>query len=55
VLFTGDTAHTRWGWENDVEPGSFTADHVKNATSLAQLRKLVEEHPAIEVRLGHQH
>jgi hypothetical protein len=51
---TGDTCHTAWGWENDVEPGSFTADHPGNAESLARLRTLVREHPAIEVRLGHQ-
>jgi glyoxylase-like metal-dependent hydrolase (beta-lactamase superfamily II) len=54
VLFTGDTCHTRWGWENDVEPGEFTADHAANADSLGRLRRLVEEHPAIDVRLGHQ-
>jgi N-acyl homoserine lactone hydrolase len=54
VLFTGDTSHTRWGWENDVEPGSFTADHAKNAESLSRLRRLAKEHPAIDVRLGHQ-
>ncbi len=55
VLFTGDTCHTRWGWENDVEPGSFTADHAQNAESLARLRRLAQEHPALDVRLGHQH
>ena len=55
VLFTGDTSHTRWGWENDVEPGSFTSDHAANIDSLARLRRLVAEHPAIDVRLGHQH
>lgn len=54
VLFTGDTSHTVWGWEHDVEPGDFTADHAANATSLAVLRALVREHPAISVRLGHQ-
>jgi N-acyl homoserine lactone hydrolase len=55
VLFTGDTAHTKWGWDNDVEPGSFTADHEKNVESLERLRRLVREHPAVDVRLGHQH
>ncbi len=55
VLYTGDTCHTRWGWENEVEPGWFTADHPKNAESLARLRRLVREHPAIELHLGHQH
>ena len=54
VLFTGDTSHTSWGWENDVEPGTFTFDHEKNRQSLAQLRALVKEHPRIDVRLGHQ-
>jgi glyoxylase-like metal-dependent hydrolase (beta-lactamase superfamily II) len=54
VLLTGDTCHTAWGWEHDVEPGSFTADHAGNAESLARLRTLVREHPAIDVRLGHQ-
>ncbi len=54
VLLTGDTCHTRWGWEHDVAPGSFTADHAANVESLKRLRTLVSEHPAIEVRLGHQ-
>jgi N-acyl homoserine lactone hydrolase len=54
VLLTGDTSHTRWGWENDVEPGSFTGDHAKNIESLERLRRLVKEHPGIDVRLGHQ-
>jgi N-acyl homoserine lactone hydrolase len=54
VLMTGDTCHTAWGWDHDVEPGSFTADHAGNAESLARLRTLVREHPAIDVRLGHQ-
>jgi N-acyl homoserine lactone hydrolase len=55
VLFTGDTSHTVWGWDHDVEPGSFTADHARNADSLARLRRLAQEHPALDVRLGHQH
>jgi glyoxylase-like metal-dependent hydrolase (beta-lactamase superfamily II) len=54
VLLTGDCSHTRWGWENGVEPGSFTGDQEQNAVSLALLRRLVAEHPAVEVRLGHQ-
>lgn len=54
VLFTGDTCHTAWGWNNDVEPGSFTADRARNADSLHRLKELVKEHPNISVRLGHQ-
>jgi glyoxylase-like metal-dependent hydrolase (beta-lactamase superfamily II) len=54
VLFTGDTCHTAWGWNHDVEPGSFTQDQEANAQSLAALRKLARENPNLEVRLGHQ-
>ncbi|SEU08089.1 MBL fold metallo-hydrolase [Stigmatella erecta] len=54
VLFTGDACHTRWGWEHDVEPGTFSEDIARSAGSLAQLRRLVAEHPAVDVRFGHQ-
>ncbi len=54
VLLTGDACHTAWGWENEVEPGTFTADRAKNAASLARLRRFAERHPTIDVRLGHQ-
>jgi N-acyl homoserine lactone hydrolase len=53
-LLVGDASHTRWGWENDVEPGTFTADHEANAASLAALRSLSARFPDIEVHLGHQ-
>lgn len=55
LLMTGDTCHTVWGWQHDVEPGKFTADHAANVKSLAALRKLVKEHPQVKVLLGHQH
>jgi N-acyl homoserine lactone hydrolase len=54
VLITGDACHTRWGWEHDVEPGTFSSDLPRSAESLARLRRLVAEHPSIDVRLGHQ-
>lgn len=54
VLLLGDTCHTRWGWQNQVEPGDFTTDHRSNAVSLHKLYQLVQAHPAIQVRLGHQ-
>jgi N-acyl homoserine lactone hydrolase len=54
VLLTGDTCHTRWGWDHGVEPGSFSGDRPQNAISLAKLRALVARHPGIDVRLGHQ-
>lgn len=54
VLLTGDACHTRWGWEHDVEPGTFSEDIARSAGSLAQLRRLAAEHPAMDVRFGHQ-
>ncbi len=54
VLLAGDACHTRWGWEHDVEPGSFSSDLPRSAESLARLRRLAAEHPGVEVRLGHQ-
>lgn len=55
VLLTGDTSHTRWGWDHGVAPGSFTMDAEGNVDSLARLKKLVSGHKGIEVRVGHQH
>lgn len=54
ILLTGDTSHTRWGWEHTVEPGDYTEDHARNLENLKKLKALVERHPAISVRLGHQ-
>lgn len=54
VLLTGDTSHTRWGWDHAVEPGDFTRDHDRNLKNLISLKELVARHPHIRVRLGHQ-
>ncbi|MFJ3019448.1 MBL fold metallo-hydrolase [Streptomyces tendae] len=54
VLLTGDVCHTRWGWDNDVEPGSFLADRDGSRESLLALKALSERHPNMSVRLGHQ-
>lgn len=54
VLFVGDACHTKWGWENEVEPGSFSHDRPRSAESLKKLEGLVKKHPRIDVRLGHQ-
>lgn len=54
VLLVGDTCHTAWGWNNDVEPGGFTMYHDLNKGSLSILRTLAKEHPNMEVHLGHQ-
>lgn len=55
VLFVGDASHTRWGWDHDVEPGSFTTDAARGIVSFERLRKFAAAHPTAEVRLGHQH
>ncbi len=54
VLFTGDACHTAWGWQNEVEPGSFSSDRARSKQSLLALRELVQRHPGMAVRLGHQ-
>jgi N-acyl homoserine lactone hydrolase len=54
VLLTGDTSHTRWGWENDVEPGSFLAERQRSRNSLHALKALSQRHPDMTVKLGHQ-
>lgn len=55
VLLTGDASHTRWGWDNHVEPGTFTADAVKGAESFKKLQAFAAAHLEVEVRVGHQH
>ncbi|MCP3103999.1 MBL fold metallo-hydrolase [Myxococcus sp. K15C18031901] len=55
VLLTGDASHTRWGWEHDVEPGTFTQDGPRGVRSFKRLRDFAAAHPDVEVRLGHQH
>jgi N-acyl homoserine lactone hydrolase len=54
VLMTGDVSHTRWGWENDVEPGTFLAERQRSRESLLALKALSRRHPQMTVRLGHQ-
>jgi glyoxylase-like metal-dependent hydrolase (beta-lactamase superfamily II) len=54
VLFTGDTSHTRWGWEHQVEPGSYTGDHATNRDSLGQLASITKELPSLMVMTGHE-
>ncbi|RKH43267.1 MBL fold metallo-hydrolase [Corallococcus sicarius] len=55
VLLLGDASHTRWGWEHDVEPGTFTHDGPRSVVSFKKLRAFVAAHPAVQVRFGHQH
>jgi N-acyl homoserine lactone hydrolase len=54
VLLLGDASHTRWGWEHDVEPGTFTSDGPRGVESFKRLRAFVAAHPNVEVRFGHK-
>jgi glyoxylase-like metal-dependent hydrolase (beta-lactamase superfamily II) len=54
VLITGDACHTRWGWQEQVEPGTFSSDQPRSARNLAALEALASRHPRMSVRLGHQ-
>jgi glyoxylase-like metal-dependent hydrolase (beta-lactamase superfamily II) len=55
VLLTGDASHTRWGWDNGVEPGTYSQDRKRGAESFRKLRSFADAHPNVEVRVGHQH
>ncbi len=53
-LLIGDATHTRFGWENGVEPGSFSHDPPRSAVSLEKLKSLEAEIPNLRVHPGHQ-
>ncbi len=53
-LLVGDASHTRWGWDNGVEPGTFSLDRPRSVKSLSSLRELAQEFPQLEVHVGHQ-
>lgn len=53
-LMIGDATHTRWGWENQVEPGTYSNDQPGSAVSLRMLLDLATEVPTMVVHPGHQ-
>lgn len=53
-LMIGDATHTRWGWENGVEPGTYSEDGPGSAASLAMLKRLAQDYTQITVHPGHQ-
>lgn len=53
-LLTGDACHTTWGWQHEVEPGTFNTDGEKAADSLRRLKAFAAAHPAMTVHVGHQ-
>jgi N-acyl homoserine lactone hydrolase len=54
LLFTGDTSHTIWGWENGVGPGGYSANKTLNQKSVDKMKDLVKEYPQIKVFVGHE-
>jgi N-acyl homoserine lactone hydrolase len=53
-LMIGDATHTRWGWENSVEPGIFSEDIPLSQKSLHKLQVLAKSNSTIKVHPGHQ-
>lgn len=53
-LMIGDATHTRWGWDNGVEPGTYSEDGPLSVISLGRLRALADKHSEITVHPGHQ-
>lgn len=53
-VLPGDASHTRWGWENPVEPGTYSNDPDQGAASFYKLRAFAAAHPNLEERVGHQ-
>jgi len=53
-LLVGDASHTRFGWENGVEPGTFSHDGPRSAESLEVLLGFAATVPGLQVHLGHQ-
>ena len=53
-LIIGDVTHTRWGWDNQVGPGSYSIDSAAGVISLKRLKDLCINNPNIVVHPGHQ-
>ncbi len=53
-LMLGDVTHTRWGWNNGVEPGTFSEDQPRSVVSLQRLKELAATHPTVQAHPGHQ-
>ncbi len=53
-LITGDASHTAWGWDNGVEPGTFSLDIELSRESLAALKSLEADVATLRVHPGHQ-
>jgi N-acyl homoserine lactone hydrolase len=54
VLLATDVSHTRWGWDNGVEPGTYLWNRERSHKNLVALKALSERHPNMVVKAGHQ-
>lgn len=54
-LVTGDAVQIRLAWDQDLPQPLKGSAKVQAERSAAQLRRLVADHPTIQVFLGHQH
>jgi len=53
-MMIGDVTHTRWGWENGVEPGTYSHEISASAVSLAYIKQIARRLPGLRVHPGHQ-
>ena len=53
ILLTGDASHTRYGFENGIEPG-WTSNKDQAVESLKALRRFKSQYPDTHVVYGHQ-
>ena len=53
-LMIGDLTHIRWGWQNTVEPGTYSHDQKASAASLGFIKRLAAKLPGVHVHPGHQ-
>lgn len=53
ILLTGDVSHTKYGFENNIEPG-WVENKVTAENSLQQLIKFYEKHQEVRVIYGHE-
>jgi len=53
-LMVGDVSHTKWGWENAVEPGTYSEDQDLSAVSLQKMIQLASQIENVKVHPGHQ-
>ncbi len=54
-LVTGDAVQIRLAWDQDLPQPLKGAAKIQAERSAAQLRRLVADHPDVQVLLGHQH